>query len=355
MCNLNPRSRLVLAKLEATEGTDAAPAVGTDDLFVSMDSAGIDNGVTVVDNDPASPTGYQLPSAIATAKPSATYRIPLYGKGLSTGQIVLPRYALVFLASCGHIDLSGGSPAGELMTWTPDAIYPRTTAANGTVTANLRTFTVYDYLARDGSVAAGTKILQAMVGARVSQIRFNLTVGQWAFMEVDVLGLYVKPTAVTTSLAAFDLDNVTTDFVRCNAAQSSLNYGGAIALKANTTSWTIDFGAAQEDGDTTNAGVACVGVRQAIVSGATNILQATADIDAFADAQDVQETGAYAMAGSMTPSGRSVDTGYTVRIAAPAVQLTYKYDTSGSAVRTAATLGVKSADGTTPPISLVLS
>ena len=355
MCNLDARSRLVLAKLEPTEGTDSVPVAGTNDLFVAMSSPGIKLGVTQVDNDPASPTGYQLPSAIATKKPSATYQIPLYGKGIVTNAIVLPRWLSVLLASCGHVDLSGGSPAGSEATWTPDGIFPRTTASGGTVTANLRTFTIYDYLARDGSTAAGTKILVAMTGCRVSQVRLNLTVGQWAVLEVDVLGLYVKPVSSTTDLSAFDLDDVRTDFVRANAAQSALNYGGAIALKTNTTTWTIDFGATQEEGDTTDAGVACVSVKQAIVTGSTNILQRTADINAFADAQDVQETGAYSMVGSMTPAGRTVDTGYTLKVAAPAVQITYDYDIASGAVRTAAALAAKSADASTPPISVVLS
>jgi hypothetical protein len=184
MCGLNPRSRLVLAKLEVTPGTDPIPAVGTDDLFVSMDSAGIKLGVTQVGNEPASPTGYELPAAIATIKPTATYRIPLYGKGLSTGSPVLPRWLSVILASCGHVDRYAGSPAASEVVWTPDSIYPRTTSTGNVVSANPCTFTVYDFLARDGAVNTGTKILQRMVGCRVSQVRFVLTVGQWAFLDV---------------------------------------------------------------------------------------------------------------------------------------------------------------------------
>ena len=228
MCGLNPRSRLVLAKLEATPGTDPIPAVGTDDLFVSMDSPGIKLGVTQVGNEPASPTGYELPAAIATIKPTATYRIPLYGKGLSTGSPILPRRLSVILASCGHVDRNAGSPAGSEVVWTPDSIYPRTTApTTGTVTANPCTFTIYDFLARDGAVNTGTKILQRMVGCRVSQVRFVLTVGQWAFLEVDILGLSVQPVASTDDLSAADLDDVRTDFVRANAAQSELNFSGS--------------------------------------------------------------------------------------------------------------------------------
>lgn len=356
MCGLNPRSRLVLAKLEATAGTDSSPAVGTDDLFVAMDSPGIKLGVTQVSNEPASPTGYELPAAIATIKPSATYRIPLYGKGRVVGPPtapVLPTWLSVILASCGHVDRSVST--GTQVTWTPDPIYPRTTSTAGSVSANNCTFTVYDYLARDGSTAAGTKILQAMVGCRVSQIRLNLTVGQWAFLEVDILGLSVQPASVTTDLSGFTLDGVTSDFVRCNAAQSSLNFGGAIALQSQSTVWTVDFSATQEDGDTTDAGVATVGTRGPLVTASMNPIQATADIDAFSDAQFNQETGAYAMAGSMTASGRTVNTGYTLKVAAPAVQIVYDFDTTGSVVRLPTTAKAVSTNNTTPPLSLTLS
>jgi hypothetical protein len=356
MCGLNPRSRLVLAKLEGTPGSDSGPTVGTDDLFVSMDSPGIKLGVTQVGNEPASPTGYELPAAIATIKPSATYRIPLYGKGLSTGNPVLPRWLSVILASCGHVNRYAGSPAASAVAWTPDAIFPRTTSVSNIVAANDCTFTLYDIIARQGPIdTGGTKIRQAMVGCRVSQVRVVLTVGQWAFLEVDILGESVQPVPVTTDFTSADLDDVRTDFVRSNSAQSSLNYGGAISLQCQSTSWTIDFGANQEEGDTTSAGVATVGVRQALVTGSTNPIQALADITPFADAQFGQERGAYAMAGSMTPADRTVDVGYTIRVGAPAVQIVYDYDTSGSVVRLPSTLKAVSADSTTPPISITLS
>ena len=362
MCGLNPRSRLVLAKLEVTPGTDPIPAVGTDDLFVSMDSEGIKLGVTQVGNEPASPTGYELPAAIATIKPTATYRIPLYGKGLSTGVPVLPRWLSVILASCGHVNLNAGSPAGSEVVWTPDSIYPRTTAVGGAITAQKCTFTVYDYLARDGAVNTGTKILQRMVGCRVSQARIVLTVGQWAFLEVDILGLSVQPIASTNNLSAADLDDVRTDFVRANAAQSQLVFGaGTYALQSQSTTWTIDFGATQEEGDTTSAGVATVGTRQALVTASMNPIQTSGtptpgtDITLLSDAQFEQEDGAYSMAGSMTPEGQPVDTGYTLRVAAPAVQIVFDYDTTGSVVRLPTTAKAVSADSTTPPISITLS
>lgn len=353
MTALNPRSRLVLAGLEATIGVDPGLVVGTDDLFVSMDSAGIKLGVTQVSNEPASPTGYELPSAIATIKPSATYIIPLYGLGKANGEPVLPKWMSVFLTSCGHVDQSVSG--GAVVTWTPDSIFPRNTDPSSVTTASDYTFTVYDFLARDGDVFSGTKILQKMVGCRVTQVRLTLTVGQWAALEVDVLGLSVEPASVSTSLLAATLDTVRTDFVRANAAQSSINIGGAIALNSQATSWAIDFAGSQEEGDASNAGVAMVGTRQCMVTGSMNPILATANIAAYNNAQFDQTFHAYSMVGSMTPEGRTVDDGFTIRVAAPAVQIIYDYDMSGSAVRLPTTLKAVSADSTTPPISLSLS
>ena len=342
-----------MAKLENIPGNDAMPAVGTDDLFVSMDSAGIKLGVTQVGNEPASPTGYELPAAVATIKPSATYIIPLYGKGKALGAPVLPKWLSVILASCGHVDQS--VTGGTEVKWEPDSIYPRNTDTGGITTAQYCTFTIYDYLARDGSVAAGTKILQKMVGCRVSQVRLVLTVGQWAALEVDILGESLEPAPVTTSLASATLDGVRTDFVRANAAQSSLNIGGAIALNSQSTTWTIDFGANQEEGDSGVTGVSTVGTRQCLVTGSMNPILATTNITAYNNAQFDQTDHAYSMAGNMTPEGQAVNDGYTIKVAAPAVQIIYDYDTSGSVVRLPTTMKAVSDDSTTPPISLTLS
>jgi hypothetical protein len=201
-----------------------------------------------------------------------------------------------------------------------------------------------------------------MVGCRVSQARIVLTVGQWAFLEVDILGLSVQPVASTDDLSAADLDDVRTDFVRANAAQSQLVFdAGTYALQSQSTTWTIDFGATQEEGDTTSAGVATVGTRQALVTASMNPIQTSGtptpgtDITLLSDAQFEQEDGAYSMAGSMTPEGRSVNIGYTLKVAAPAVQIVFDYDTTGSVVRLPTTAKAVSADSTTPPISITLS
>jgi hypothetical protein len=342
-------------KLETTSGVDAAPVVGTDDVFVTMDSSGIKNGVTQVANEPASPTGFEYPAAVSTIKPNATYRMPLYGKGLSTGRPVLPKWLSVPLATLGHVNRNQGT-SGSKVVWSMDTTFPRTTAFGGTVTASDETFTIYDYVARDGSVAAGTKILQKMVGCRVVALRLVFVVGQWAMMEIDVQGIGVQPVAVTTDLGLADLDDVKTDFVRVNGATTTLTLdGNDTVLNSQSTTWTCDFGGTQEEGDSAVGGVACVGLRQGLVTGSLNPILATGDIDLFAAAQNDQELCPYSMASKMTPQGRTVDTGYSIEITIGSVQLTFEFDATGSVVRLPTTAKAVSADGTTTPITISLS
>ena len=86
-----------------------------------------------------------------------------------------------------------------------------------------------------------------------------------------------------------------------------------------------------------------------------NPILATANITAYNNAQFDQTDNAYSMVGAMTPEGQAVNDGYTIKVAAPAVQIIYDYDTSGSVVRLPTTMKAVSDDSTTPPISLTLS
>ena len=358
MC-FSPRSRLVLAKLEANEGVDAAPVVGTDDLFVLQDSAGIAQNVTTVGVDPASPTGYELPQAIATRKPTATYRIPVYGLGKTSTAVNLPAWLGVILQSCGHVNRNADATGtdGTIVTWQPDPLFPRLTAVAGTTAAAGKTFTLYDYRGRDGSIAGGTKVLQRMVGCRVSSLSLTLTVGQWAVLEVGISGEWVIDSSSAADLSAFDLDNVRTDFVVPNGSASQFVFAGptTVPLRASSTVWSMDFGTEHIEGDDTSSGVACIGTQQVRVTGTTNPIVSASNIATWETAQSTQAAVAYSLATPMTPQGRTAAAGYTIDVDAPTVQLVGDYDFGSAAVRKALQIAAKSADATTPPITLTLT
>lgn len=356
MC-FSPRSRLVLAKLESTEGTDASPVVGTNDLYVLQDSPGINENVTAITNEPASPTGFELPQTTATRKPSATYRIPLYGKGEDgSGVVNLPAWVSVILQSCGHVNQDAGAGGGVQVNWTPDPLYPRLTDDGGSVSAAQKTFTIYDFWGRDGSNASGTKILQAMVGCRVSALRLLLTVGQWLVLEVDVLGKWVLPVASTTDLSGANLDGAL-DFMTPNGSASEFTFSGpqTIPLKAQSTQWSIEFGAEQIEGDDISSGVSCVGTQQAIVTGTTNPILSSANINLWQTAIRDQSRVSYSLGTAMTAQGRSVNTGYTIDVAAPQVQFVGGFDRGSSAIRQSLQLRSVTTDSSTPPFTLSLS
>lgn len=359
MC-MNPSVRLALAKAEDTEGVDSNPVVGTDDVYQDNSTAAPDTGITAIEANPASPTGWQLAMSTATRKPTHKIRIPAYMKGLNTGVLVAPAYLDTILQSCGDVDYSGGTPAGEVVTWKPNGISPQTTSTGGTVTAAKRSFTWYDYVGlADGTlVASGTKRLVKMVGCVVSKVTITLTVGQWVMFEFDVLAQYVKPLAATTDLSGFTLDGVTRDFLRVNGAQQQLTFPttGAVDLKANTVTWTVDFEAQHEEGDNSASGVACIGRSMGKVTASLSPLLSASNINDYANAADGMTLLSYAMAVGMTSEGRSADTGYTLKISAPQVQvITNTVDVGGKNIRIPAELRATSADAKASPLVLTFS
>ena len=359
MC-MSSRTRLFLAKLEPTEGTDANPVVGTDDVFCLQSSAGIVEGVTTVQVDPASPNGWELPQAVSTRKPTATLSIPFYGLGEAGGGVVnAPAWLRVLLQSCGHVNYNAGAGGGVAITWNPDNIYPLTTAANGTPTAALPTFTLYEFSGRDGSNATGTKVIKKMLGCRVSSITINMTVGQWTTMDVAISGLWVQSDNSTTDISGADLDGAASDFLRPNGAASVLTFPTgptAVTLKTQSTQWTIDFGGEHIEGDDLSSGVSCIGTDAPRITGTANPILASSQIDLWENAKAAQTQLIYSLGTAMTPQGRSAGAGYTVDFDAPAVQVSGEIDRSQKVMRQAVQLRAVSPNGTTTnPFTLTLT
>lgn len=359
MC-MSSQTRLFLAKLEATEGTDAAPVVGTDDLFCLLSSGGISENVTAIQVDPASPNGWELPQSVSTRKPTATLSIPFYGLGEAGGGVVnAPAWLRVLLQSCGHVNYNAGAGGGVAITWNPDNIYPLTTDSAGVATAALPTFTLYEFSGRDGSNAAGTKVVKKMLGCRVSSITINMTVGQWTSMDVAISGLWVQSDGVTTDISGADLDGAASDFLKPNGAASILTFPSgptAVPLKSQSTQWTIDFGAEHIEGDDLASGVSCIGTSAPRITGTANPILVSSQIDLWEDAKANQTQLVYSLGTPMTPQGRSANAGYTLNFGAPAVQVLGEIDRSQKVMRQAAQLRAVSPNGTTTnPFTLTLT
>lgn len=358
MC-MNSQLRLVLFKSESTEGTDAVPVVGTDDVFVLRDSAGITQGVSTVKVDPASPTGRRLKQGTSTRKPSATYRIPIYGIG-GTGVpfvVALPKWLSVALRTCGHVNQDAGAGDGIEVNWTPDPVDPRLTDDSGVVSRANRTFTIYDYWGGDGNAASGTKILQKMVGCKVVAMRINMTVGQWVVIEIDVQGLWVLPASVTTDISGFDLDGAVSQFVVPNGVASVLTLPEPtkVGLKAQSTVWSLDFQGEQIEGDDLGSGVSCVTLGAPIITATCNPVVAAANIALWETTIRDQGLAAYSLTNALTPQGENPDTGYTFDISVPQVQFVGEYDRGSNTVRKALQLDATSSDGDASEFTLVLT
>lgn len=356
MC-VNPRSRLVQMELEATPGTAETPVVGTNDIYVLDDSPGITIANAVIDNDPASPTGWQISRTTGAIKPTATYRWAAYMTGKTTGVVNLPRWLSTILQSCGFINQYLGGPTfGSVMEWTPDGIYSRLTNTSNVTSAARRTMTIYDYIGRDGGETSGTKYLWVMKGSMVSKLTITIVTGQLVIFEVVMLGQYVDPSAVTTDLSAFNIV-ATSNFYTPLAAGQQFTFANSdvYAMRSSSTTFEIDFGAAHIEGDTaTGWGVACVERKQAKISVSTNPIVLGTRFDQMIAAQRNQEALAYALTGSLTPQGLSADTGYTIKPSAPAVQITHELD-RGDTLRHNVQGMLVSPDGSTPPFKLTFT
>ena len=319
------RNRLFMAIAETTEGSEETPTIGADDLAVLDASAGISQEMEYADVMPATPQGGQMTGPLIGKRSSASLSLPLYGKGLDGGSpdtIILPQWADVIMAS--FCDTNIGSTDETSCDITVNPINPRHTDNAGAVTDSKKTFTLYEYSAISGPLdTAGNKLLRKMTGCRVQRAVFNLpTRGIWT-LDVDLVGLWVAASEVTTTLDGVgDWDDLTTNFVTGINADWTIG-ASAQALKSAGVTITIETGADVAEGDDTTTGYTETFIRDFSVSGSYDaILPALGSYDMFADTTDEADTTqALAMtANGAFPAAQSGNDGYGVKIAIPNLQ-----------------------------------
>lgn len=302
------KPQLALCKLESTEGSDPSPAVGTDDLVI-LGQPTIDMGYTRVPAMVESPTGGQWPTLLQSIFPRVTLKVPLYGVGQSASVIVAPQWAKSLFQSCGCLDMSEST--GTVLRWWPLLGWARNVSTGGSATEAKTTFALYLYSGvRGGALdTGGSKRLHKMLGCRVSSIEIVYDVaGEPVHANVEVLGLYVAPADVTTTLLTADADGLLTDLVMAN--------GGAVVIESQAARVSamrirIDYGAQHVPGDTSLHGAVAIGQTQLSITGSMNPLllpSSTYDSDAAIYAGDDLE---FAMT-ALTPQGRSANTGYSL-------------------------------------------
>tara|TARA_Y100000034_G_scaffold85956_1_gene103036 strand:- start:576 stop:1637 length:1062 start_codon:yes stop_codon:yes gene_type:complete len=347
------RNRLFLAKEEATEGTDSTPAIGTDDLAVLDASPGISQEIEYAEVMPATPHGGQMQGPLIGARASASLTLPLYSKGLSGGVLVAPQWADVIMAT--FCDTSWTDATEEQLDITINPISPTKTDDADVVTINKKTFTLWEYSAVDGPLTTGNKLLRKMTGCRVQSATFNLpTRGIWT-VDVNLVGLWVAASEVTTDLSsAADWDDLATDFVTGINADWTI---GGQALKSAGVTITIETGADVAEGDDTATGYTETFIRDFTVTGSYDaILPALGTYDMFADvtdAADVAQPLAMTANGAF-PATRTGGTGYGVKIAIPNLVGTGDVD-RGTPLRFSRTWAAKRASSITEaPITISL-
>ena len=315
--SMDSRAYAVLVKGEGTEGTDASPVVGTDDIFVMNDSGGIDTAQATSEVRGASPTGDIQTMFVNSRMGTAQYRVPLYGMGLDTGVIQLSRWAEVVLGSFMDINIgSSDSTSAELSL---NLANPTTTDDADSASANDKTFTIHEYKGLSGAIAGGTKVFTKMLGCRVQTATLNFNVGELATLDFTAIGRPTPPASSTTDLSSWDGEvGSNSDFITPNAFQTQLtpNGGAAIDTCMSAMTITIDLGSAHIMGDCEDAsGVSGTALGSPTVTVSINPLLAAGDIATWM--ADINAQDFFALSSSeIFPATRSANTGYGVLVEA---------------------------------------
>lgn len=307
--SMDSRAFAVLVKSEGTEGDDALPTVGTDDLFVMNDSQGIDTAQAVSEVRGASPTGDIQTTFVQNRMGTASYRVPLYGLGLTDSVIQLPRWADVLLGS--FMDLDIGSSDATSCDMSLNLANPQKTDDSDSASPIDQTFTVYEWKGLDGAIAGGTKTLTKLIGARVQSVTLDFNVGELAVATFNLIGRPVTVASDTTDLSGW-VGETTSDFMTPNAFQSVLtpNGGTGIDTCMSSLSLTIDLGSAHITGDCEDAsGVSGTALGSPTVSVSVNPLLAAADISAWMAEINSQDYFDLTTT-EIHPLTRSANTGY---------------------------------------------
>lgn len=309
------RNLLVLCKVEATEGTDSSPTPASNSIPVLNESSGISWGVTGTGAQKvSSPYGGETAEVLATRKPGFSYEIPLYGKGLSTGVIVQPRWVTDILATCFNTFVGSGDTSQLLLT--PEPFYPINTDNTAAVTANKRTFTLYEYVGLDGAYVGGAKTLTKLVECRLTRVAFNFRTGGVSTVTIEGVGKYEAVTAnVTTDLTGATNDGYNgSDCVTLNGMQSTItpSGGSAIATLTNELVISFDFGSEHIEGDDATSGVAATAIMDVSCSGSINPILESGDVAALMGL--VNDRTAFAIAAAAAngvfPASRGGNLGY---------------------------------------------
>lgn len=240
-----------LAKIEATEGTDAVPAIGTDDIVVVSDGVQMAEGVEHGTVMPAMPYGGEVPAPMIARRGTWTIPLLLYGKGLTVGDITnhIPAWLGVILQTVGKVTIGSADPSSAV--WAPRTVDPHLIDNADAKQAKGSTFTLARYVGRSNDWTQHK--LQKQVACRVSQLVFNFSPAtDVVICTASGVGVPVEPSDIAATsggndvLASATLDGTNNDWLVANAQSSQLikqSSAGSGYCDLSAFSITVDFGA----------------------------------------------------------------------------------------------------------------
>jgi hypothetical protein len=207
--------QVVLAKIEATEGTDPTPAAG--DAIQLMDDATLTYGAE--QNNPRPGLANQLLDEAAPLAPAAKYaelQLKFYVRGSGTSYT-----AGISFEGDAIMQAAGFSATFTTNKWDYD-----------TVSTGLKTVTLYCWQGVNTGVAP---VLHKITAARVSKLEFTGEAGQPGIITATIRGLYNAPTD-----AAMTTPTYKTSVPPLTAMAASFSYAGAATYVVRKFSVSID-------------------------------------------------------------------------------------------------------------------
>lgn len=321
------------AKIEDTEGTDAEPARGTDDLVVTK-GASIQMGVQHAEIELESPYGGLAPAPRTVIAPTISFTVPLFGAGFGGDPSIIQQTAFMsaILQSCGDIDISGSS--GEVLKWTPNTWDTKSFIdESDSATDKGSTFTFEGDMGLKGRPDSGTTTTYTVVGCRVQSLRFQLNAQGVCMCEVTAAGVYASQpadvtldsgTALTDYNPTFDADFITANGLTTIFGLTTA--GTSQTAQSNNFEISVDFGATHVSGDDAESGVSFTRNGQFRVTATANpvrVLQSTWDywdqiFSPLAESGSARDKR-YIQTSKVTPARRAADEGYSWQFFLPDV------------------------------------
>lgn len=330
-----PRIAVAMVGIETTPNTRATMTVSGNAIPIKSGSLDVVWDTTNTNEVIESPRGGVYLGQPTSQRCSGSFETYAYGSGVDgstnpNGNRLLTNV----LQTCFDVTVNG---TGHTRTATPTISTPLFTAADSTITAKGKTFSLAGYVGSRGrtdvAAAGSERLFAVLTGCSVSKVTVTETVGDLTRIKVEFVGVadttdpYLK--AVQADLDGFAVDAVPFQFVTANAGLL-LEGDSTTPLYVTKREVTFDFGAEHVVSDSDRFGVGGTTTGDIAVTGVIDPLTQSYDFDLASYSgtvvQIVPTNASYPATGTTA--------GYGFKMEIPAALVTVKTNRGGKVSRT---------------------